>query len=50
MYRFVPLPVGRYDITFEKEGHKTIEQSGIDLGFDAKATIDKVMSRQNLRK
>lgn len=41
--RFVLLPVGIYDIKFEKEGYKTIDQKGIQLGYDATATIDKVL-------
>ena len=43
VYRFVLLPVGTFDIKFEKEGYKTIEQKGIILGFDETVTIDKVM-------
>lgn len=43
MFRFVLLPVGTYNMTFEKEGYKTIEQSGIELGFDTTMSIDKVM-------
>jgi hypothetical protein len=44
MYRFVLLPVGSYNIKFAKEGYKTIEQSGLELGFDSTLSIDKVMT------
>ncbi len=43
MYRFVLLPVGTYSLKIEKEGYKTIEQTGIDLGFEATVTLNKVM-------
>jgi hypothetical protein len=44
MYRFVLLPVGTYQITFAKEGYKTVEQTGLQLGFDSTLTIDKVLA------
>jgi outer membrane receptor protein involved in Fe transport len=44
MFRFVLLPVGEYTIKFEKDGYKTIEQSGLELGYDATLTVDKVMA------
>lgn len=42
-FRFVLLPVGSFSIKFEKEGYKTVEQSGIELGFDATATINRTL-------
>ncbi|MCG8374896.1 MAG: TonB-dependent receptor, partial [Chlorobiales bacterium] len=42
-FRFVLLPIGTYTIKFEKDGYRTIEQSDVELGFDATVTLDKVM-------
>ena len=42
-YRFSLLPIGTYDIKFEKEGYSIIEQMGIIVTFNSTATIDKVM-------
>ncbi len=43
-YRFVLLPVGTYDIKFEREGYNTIEQAGIVVDFEVTVTLDKVMT------
>ena len=39
-YRFVLLPVGTYEIKFEKEGYKPFEQKDLLLEFDATLIID----------
>jgi hypothetical protein len=43
MYRFVLLPVGSYDLKFEKAGYSTVDQKGIVLDFDTTMTVDKSM-------
>jgi outer membrane receptor protein involved in Fe transport len=43
VYRFVLLPVGTYDIRFEKESYKPVEQKGLELAFEATLILDKVM-------
>ena len=43
IYRFAILPVGTYDIKFEKEGYKTVDYKGVWLGHDATATVDQVL-------
>ncbi len=40
-FRFTLLPVGTYDIKFEKDEYKSVEQTGLDLGFDATLVINK---------
>lgn len=42
-FRFALLPIGMYDIKFEREGYKAVEQKGILLNFDATATIDRIL-------
>jgi outer membrane receptor protein involved in Fe transport len=44
MFRLVLLPVGTFSITFEKDGYKTIEQSGVEVNYDSTVTINKVMT------
>jgi hypothetical protein len=43
VYRFVLLPVGTYNIKFEKESYKPVEQKGVELAFEATLILDKVM-------
>jgi len=42
-FRFMLLPVGVYNAKFEKAEYKPIEQTDLDLGFDATLVIDKEM-------
>jgi hypothetical protein len=42
-FRFTLLPVGTYSIKFEKDGYKPVEQSGLELGFDATIVVDRSM-------
>ncbi len=43
MYRFVLLPVGTYDLVFEKEGYSTVDQKGIVLDFNITLNVDKAL-------
>ena len=43
LFRFVLLPIGTYDIKFEAQDYKPLEQKGLILEFDATIVLDKVM-------
>lgn len=42
-FRFVLLPLGKYDVKFEKKGYSPIEQKAVNLDYDSTVTLDKVM-------
>ncbi len=42
-FRFTLLPVGTYDIKFEKNEYKAVEQTGFELGFDATIVVNRAM-------
>ena len=43
MFRFGELPVGRYNLTFEKDGYQTIVLEGVMVRLGAASRIDAIM-------